>query len=75
MSVHAPWIEGSKPKDIAPSIFAISKKKKFSVHEALDNEFWIGNLNLEGDISGNQINEFYTLWSKVQETHLRQILG
>jgi hypothetical protein len=41
---HSPWLGGFKPKDIAPSILAISKKKNFTVRKALDHDFWISNL-------------------------------
>jgi hypothetical protein len=47
---HTPWLEGRKPKDIAPSIFSISKKKNFTVHKGLEQDFWILNLSFEDGI-------------------------
>jgi hypothetical protein len=36
---HAPWLDGVKPKDIAPSILAISTRKNFTVKEGLANDY------------------------------------
>jgi hypothetical protein len=36
---NSPWLHGRKPKDIAPSIFAISTPKNFTVHKAYLQEF------------------------------------
>jgi hypothetical protein len=36
---HSPWINGAKPKDIAPFIFNISKKKHFVVSKGLKHDF------------------------------------
>jgi hypothetical protein len=63
---HSPWLDVFKPKDNAPSILEISKLKNFSVHKALEQNFWIPNLNCTEGISVTHITEFYTLWSKLQ---------
>jgi hypothetical protein len=35
---HSPWLNGKKPKDIAPLIYEASTRKKWSVKQAtLDN--------------------------------------
>ena len=68
----SPWLDGLMPKDVAPSIFAISKKKTFTVHKALTSEFWIQNLGFEGGIAVSHINEFFILWSKLQEVQLTE---
>jgi hypothetical protein len=36
---NAPWLEGKTPKDIAPKIIELCKRKKWTVAQALhDNE-------------------------------------
>jgi hypothetical protein len=62
-----PWLDGHKPKDIAPSILNISKKKKFLVSKGIAQDFWISNLSFEGGITVAHIMEFSILWSKIQE--------
>jgi hypothetical protein len=52
---HTPWLDGHKPKDIAPSIFNISKKKKLSVSKGLEQDF--SNLSFEGGIVVAHIRE------------------
>jgi hypothetical protein len=64
-----------KPGDIAPSLLAISKQKNFSVHKALNDEYWIKNLALGGGISVIQISEFFALLSKIQTIHLLEHSG
>jgi hypothetical protein len=67
---HAPWLDGLIPKDIAPSIFTISKKKNISVRKGLEQDFWILNLSFEDGIDVTHIMEFSNLWTKIQEIHL-----
>ena len=35
------WLDGMRPKDIAPKIFDLSKRRGCSVQKALDNNFWV----------------------------------
>jgi hypothetical protein len=62
-----PWLDHHKPKDIAPSIINISKKKKFFVSKGIAQDFWISKLSFEGGITVAHIREFSILWSKIQE--------
>lgn len=41
---HDRWLQGSCPKTIAPSLFAISTRKNCSVCEALKDETWLHDL-------------------------------
>ena len=67
---HSPWLEGLKPKDVAPSIFAISKLENFTIHKALEDDFWMRNLNMGGGISASHVMEFFSLWCKLQDVTL-----
>jgi hypothetical protein len=59
-----------QPKDNAPSILAISKQKNFSVHEALDHEFWIRNTNYDGGILVLHKTKFYTLSANLKRSYI-----
>jgi hypothetical protein len=41
---HAPWLKGKAPKDIAPKIFEICRRKKWKVAQALHDDEWIKKL-------------------------------
>ena len=61
---HSPWSDGLKTKYMAPSILAVSKQKNFSVHKALDQDFWIRNLSFEEGISATLISSTFGACSK-----------
>jgi hypothetical protein len=48
---HSPWLNGEKPKDIAPGIFALSKRTTSCVAKALNNNDWVRHINLQGSLS------------------------
>ena len=48
---HSAWIQGRRPKDIAPAIFNISKHKNRTVQEALTNNAWVRDINLAAQLS------------------------
>jgi hypothetical protein len=61
-----------RPKDIAPKIFEIARKRKCTVKKAIDNEFWVSQLNIQGGISMEHIMHFYNLWEMLQNVHIDQ---
>jgi hypothetical protein len=65
---YSPWLGDLKPKDVAPSIFNIAKKKEF--FGGLEGDYWTSNLSFENGISDTHINEFYNLWTRIQGIHL-----
>ena len=67
---HSPWLGGRKPKDIAPSIFAISKHKNDTIHRALDLNNWIANINTNSGLTIQLILEYYELWVGLREVFL-----
>jgi hypothetical protein len=42
---EVPWLGGSKPKEIAPIIFAIPNKKCWKVNKSLKDNAWVGKVN------------------------------
>lgn len=66
----APWLQGQKPKDMAPDIFFPSKRKKACVAHALANNDWIRCVDMQRGLSVVHIQQFVDLWSKVQEVQL-----
>jgi hypothetical protein len=69
---HAPWVHGRKPKDIAPRIFDICKRKKWMVAQALHNDEWISKLSDSATISIEHLTEFVQLWDLIQRVHLEE---
>ena len=67
---QSPWLHGQKPKSVAPTIFAISTTKNFTVNKGITNEFCITNINMAEGITTQHIIEFVNLWTKVREFHL-----
>jgi hypothetical protein len=67
---HTPWLQGRKPKDIAPSNFAISTRKNFTVREGLINNFWIVKLDSNEISTTNHMFEFVELWSLINKVQL-----
>jgi hypothetical protein len=65
------WIQGRRPKDIAPTLFQASRKKKRSVHDALSNNTWIHDLSFNGRLTNDLLDAFVELWSLVQAVHLQ----
>ena len=62
---HSAWIQGRRPKDIAPAVFNISKRKNRTVQEALTNNNWVRDINLGAQLSVTHIQQFIILWNLV----------
>jgi hypothetical protein len=54
---HSAWIQRKRPKDIAPAVFSISKRKN-RVLEALTNNNWVRDINLAAQLSVTHIQRF-----------------
>ena len=67
----SPWLDGMKPKGIAPAIFVISANKNKSVREALLENHWIQWINMSGGLSVEHIEQFCALWGKLTTVHLQ----
>jgi hypothetical protein len=59
------------PKDIAPLICDVSKRKKTTVHKALEENHWVSQINTGTDITLDHIVQFSNLWEMLQSVHLK----
>jgi hypothetical protein len=66
------WMQGLRPKDMVPSIFQISTRKNRNLREALTDNNWVSDIDLQHpSFSGQCFVEFAHLWSAaVQRIHL-----
>ena len=62
---HSAWIQGRRPKDIAPTVFNISMRKNRTVQEALTNNNWVRDIDLGAQLSVTHIQQFILLWNLV----------
>jgi hypothetical protein len=56
--------------EIAPLVFAKSKRKNWKVHNALKDNAWVGKIELGMDFSFQHLSQFINLWGLLQEVHL-----
>ncbi|WVZ64896.1 hypothetical protein U9M48_014346 [Paspalum notatum var. saurae] len=69
---HCTWVEGQRPKDIAPDIFAASRDRKLSVREALTDNAWVSRIDLQAIQPADHLKQFVELWSFAQSVSLSQ---
>ena len=67
---EASWLSGQRPKQMAPHIYSISRRKKWTVQQALANHRWIGQVDIARITSASDIQEFALLWYQIQAVHL-----
>jgi hypothetical protein len=67
----SPWLEGEKPKDIAPlpPIYEAFKKKKCTVAQALHNKGWVTNIKMDANLTVPHIHEYLRLWNRLEGVH------
>jgi hypothetical protein len=69
---EAPWLHGRKPKDLAPLIFAISKRKSWKVNQAMKDNAWVGKFKLDDGFSLQHLHQFVQLWVALQNVQLHE---
>ena len=67
---HAPWLEGEKPKSIAPLIFEISSKKKCTVGAAVLRDWSVQNVRLDEEFTIDHLSQFVRLWTLFLDINL-----
>jgi hypothetical protein len=71
---EAPWLDGSKPKDIAPLIYVESKRKKLTVNKATTHDAWITMIHIAGDFTITHMEQFVDIWVKLQHYYFDEDL-
>jgi hypothetical protein len=66
------WLQGHRPKDIAPPLYAKSKKKKRIVAEALLDNAWLRDLDYRTGFTTTHLSQLVMLWNLVKDIALRQ---
>jgi hypothetical protein len=62
------WLDGMSPAAMFPALFQKSKRKNWSVAEALDNDNWI--MDVMQDISPALLIDYIMLWTLVDAAGL-----
>jgi hypothetical protein len=66
------WLQGKRPRDIAPLLFAKTMRKKRTVCSTMEDNNWVRDLNLRNGLTTELLTEFVALWSLVATTGLLQ---
>jgi hypothetical protein len=66
----SPWLGGLCPADLAPGLFKLSKRKNYNIEKALDNNFWVNQINTSQEFGLVHIEEFVKLWELLNDVHL-----
>jgi hypothetical protein len=54
------WFDGMRPNDIAPKVFDLLKKKT-TVIMAMENYFWVSQINTQQGLSEEHVIQFTKL--------------
>ena len=62
----SPWVDGDKPANIAPLIFEASKRKNWTVREAMHEDKWLSSIKLPDHWTMEHIRQIVTLWARLR---------
>jgi hypothetical protein len=60
------------PKDVAPKIFELCKRKRWTVAQALHHDEWIRKLSTDATIPIDHLTQFVHLWTIIQNVVLHE---
>jgi hypothetical protein len=60
------WMNGCRPRDVAPNLFSMSNCKKKTVAEALAGDVWIRDIRHNSDLTTTHLLEFCKIWEHVR---------
>jgi hypothetical protein len=66
------WLQGRRPKDIAPLLYGKSKKKKWAVAKALHDNAWLRGLDYRTSFTTTHLSQLIMLWNLMKDIALRQ---
>jgi hypothetical protein len=66
----APWLQGMKTIEIAPLIFAASKRKNWKVSQELCDDAWVTKIVLYNSFAMEQLTQFIDLWTLISNISL-----
>jgi hypothetical protein len=66
----ARWVQRRYPKETAPLIFAISKRKFCKVNQAMEDNVWVGKVVLGENFSLEHWTQYVELCASLQEVQL-----
>lgn len=66
------WIDGRRPKDLMPLVYAISKNRKKSLHQGKEDDAWVHDLIFDAGstITVNLVEQLVRLWEAVRNVQL-----
>lgn len=67
------WLDGQTPKDLAPTIFRLAKRKSNSLHADLNNNHWLSLLNPITSLE--EVNDLVQLGGRLQNISLQDGLA
>lgn len=62
------WLQGSTPKNLAPTLFIKAKRKHITVQKALQGNKWISHITPLSSLI--ELHEYVRLWEEVQHIQL-----
>ncbi|KAG2569704.1 hypothetical protein PVAP13_7NG435625 [Panicum virgatum] len=65
------WLQGCRPKDLAPNLYKISKRKKISVQTAFTANSWIHDIPQQPGLTTTHLSELAALWIRTQNIQLQ----
>jgi hypothetical protein len=68
---NSAWLVGQQPKDLAPLLFAKTRRKKHIVAEALQGSSWIRDLKIREGFTTAHLLQLVNLWLLVSSTQLQ----
>jgi hypothetical protein len=63
------WLNGAPPKDVAPLIFKVSKRKNKTVRDALDGQNWVADIAVE-TFTVEHMEQYIRLWDLIANVNL-----
>lgn len=69
---NSAWMQGRRPRDVMPLVYAISKRKNRSLKEGVTDNVWVQDLNFSSPdaITVELLDQIVTLWSIIQSVQL-----